>query len=142
MAMLKRVNQAYSLRLQKLTKQITVASLTAAATSQAIAFGSDLPADAQIHSAKIDITTPFSGGGAANATADVGENGGDTDGYIDGANVFTGAASPASAPRGVLVPGQAASVTPVVTIASNVNVNTLTAGDILVTVYYFRTGQA
>ena len=141
MGNLQRTNKSYALRVQKLTKNVTVADLTAAATSQKIAFDEALPADAFVFGAEIDVTTPLSGGGAASATADLGENVGDADGYIDGANVFTGASTPVSHPRGVQIPSQGASVTPAITVAANVNVNLLTAGDITATVYYFRKTQ-
>jgi hypothetical protein len=143
MGIYRRLNQAWNTRLQVVYKNITVADLTAAALAQTIAFDDTMPSDAMVIGAQVVTETALSGGGAGNATVDVGEDAGtgDIDAYIDGANVFTGAPTPISTPRGVGVPGQGASVTPSLTVRSNVNVNTLTAGDITALVYYISTTQ-
>jgi len=116
-------------------KQITHADLTAAATSEAVDFDSALPAGAVILGREITVTTPFSGGGASAATVDVG--GTDTDAIVDGEDVFTGATTPKAGTSGINPNGFLGGQTLKATVTSDVNVGTLTAGDITVKVAYF-----
>lgn len=129
-----------------ISKTVTTTELTASATSQEINFDSAVPANAMILSRGIHVTTVFSGGGASNCTADFGD-GVDDDGYYDGEDIFTGAATghiPVPTVPGALLADQACDVedaarTPSVTVASDVNVDTLTAGSVTAYVLYLET---
>lgn len=117
-----------------MSKQVTVAALTAAATTQAINFDAALPAGAVIVGHEITIDTAFSGGGSSSATFDVG--GTDADAIVDGADVFTGAATPKAGTAGINPTGFLGGQTLKITVESDVNVNLLTAGDATVKVAY------
>ena len=124
-------------------QSITTADLTAGATSQAIPFGSAIPAKAIVTGAWFDLDTVFSGGGAAVATIDVGD-GVDADGYVDNEDIFTGATTgqrttPTTSPA--LLLGNGVDVadgarTPEVLITSDVNVDTLVAGELTAFIMY------
>jgi hypothetical protein len=88
-----RVNRAFDAHAYVTSKTIGHADLTAAATSQAIALAAAarlLPAGAQILGVDIDLSVPFSGGGASAVSVDIGTTG-DTDAIVDGANLFAAA---------------------------------------------------
>ena len=75
-----------------ISKAIGHADLTAAATSEAIAFDDDIPAKALVIGSWFDLETDFSGGSVSALVVDVGD-GTDPDGYVDNEDVFTGAAN-------------------------------------------------
>lgn len=112
--------------------------LDAAATSQVLNLGGILPANARLIGRDITIATPFSGGGAGAVTLDVG--GTDPDSIIDGADLFTGATTPTAGTAGVLGgAGHAASLGGqqlTATIAADVNVALLTAGDAVIRLFF------
>ena len=126
-----------------LALQITTTELTASANSQSINFATAIPAKAIVHGAWFDLDTVFSGGGAASCVIDVGD-GTDADGYVDNEDVFTGAttgqrSTPTTAPalldsNGVDIDDGAR--TPAVLITADVNVDTLTAGDVTAYILY------
>ena len=125
-----------------ISQQVAFADLTAAATTESIAFSSKIPAKAVVLGSWFDVGDLFSGGGASSAVIDVGD-GVDPDGYVDGENIFTGAAtgqrSKLAAPAALLsgtVDVADAERTPTVAITSDVNVDTLTAGDVTAYILY------
>jgi hypothetical protein len=131
MPSLDRINKAYKGRIREATKQITHADLTAAATTQTIDFDAALPADAFVIGVYAEVTTAMSGGAVSACTADLGVKSGDTDGFMDAVDIFTGAAEKASVPRGVAVPGHHGGTTPSIVVDSTgANVSVLTAGDV------------
>jgi hypothetical protein len=119
------------------TKQVTVADLTLGALSQLVDFDAALPAGAWVVGREITITTPFSGGGATAATVDLGGKAVDEDAVVDGADVFTGAATPKAGTSGINPTGMLGGQTPTITVTSDVNVDTLLAGDVTVKLLYF-----
>jgi hypothetical protein len=124
---------------QILSVAVGHADLTAAATSQSVNLGAALPANARIlGTPNIKLETPFSGGGAAAATVDVG-SAGDPDALVDGANVFAAAVDgqASSVPPGIASHKHfAASTQLTATFASDVNVAALTAGACTIEVAY------
>lgn len=122
-------------------KSITIADLTAAATSQAIDFDAASDADDYVVGAYVEVTAVFTGGGASSCTVDLGIKTRDADGFIDGANVFA-ATGTKSDPRGVIIPTHADGGTFQMTIESDVNVNTLTTGALKATVMVLNTKKA
>lgn len=78
-----------AISLRKLSKAVGFADLTAAATTQTIAFDSALPAGALVVAASVDLPTDFSGGSVSAMTVDVGDA--DVDRFINLTNIFTGA---------------------------------------------------
>lgn len=140
MPMTQRVNQgekAWLARAKKLTKQITHADLTDADTQQQIDFDSALPAGALVVGAYAQVTTAMSGGSVSACTADLGIKSGDTDCFLDAVNIFTGAPSKASVPRGVAVPGHHGGGTPTIIVDSTGdNLVNLDAGDVTFVLVY------
>ncbi len=114
------------------------ADLTAAATSQAILLGSALPENALILAIDIAVATAFTGGGAAAASIDIGAQGGDTDGLVDGASIFTAVSGGAATrPLGVRPNAFYTVATQLLaTFISDVNVVDLTAGACTIRVAY------
>jgi hypothetical protein len=120
-------------RVKERKLNITTALLTASATSQVLNVGAALPAKAHLIATQCDLDTPFSGGGAASVTLDVGSSG-DPDAVVDGASLFAaavdGQVSDLAFQLGIaLFKRFAASTQLTCTVASDVNVDTLTAGD-------------
>ena len=131
-----RVNKSFASRVRQVSKRIGHADLTAAATSQVLDFdkwyaNQGPPAGSRVIGAAIELATPFSGGGAASVTVDIGTVA-DDDAVIDGANVFAAAVGgqASTLPRGI-APNLATSA-PKIRVASDVNVVDLTAGDMTV----------
>jgi hypothetical protein len=129
----RRLNKGYGSRVRKMSLQITTAELTAAATSEALDIGV-LPAGAVVLGREIVQTTPFSGGGATAASVDVGYAT-DPDIIEDGADVFATIARQAGT-SGVSPNAALGGETLQATVISDVNVSTLTAGDITVYVWF------
>ena len=130
-----------------LAKQVTHDDLTAAAVSESVEFDSAIPAKALILARWIDLDEVFAGGGATAATIDFGLKTTDADGYFDGEDVFTGASlgyKSVPGTLGALVSGGAAEIyataqTPIITVISDVNVDTLTSGEVWAYVAYVAT---
>lgn len=115
-------------------KVVSVADLTDAATSQSIAFDDTLPAGTVVLGSGFTLRTEFSGGSSTSCTADIGDAG-DPNGWIAAADVFTGAGTGIKNPSGgaylsASCDVQAAARAPAVLITSDVNVDTLTAGEL------------
>lgn len=121
-------------QIQTATLTIGHADLTTAGTSQAFAFADALPADAIIQGAAIDVTEAFVDGGSGVFTADVGTVVGSGDELIDGADIA--AIAVVGLPEGSRPIGFYGAVTPELVIRADVNVNTATAGELTVSVYY------
>lgn len=133
----------YEGRVQDLTKQITIADLTDADAQQAIDFDSALPATAFVIGAYAEVTTALSGGTLSACTADLGIKSGDTDGFLDAVNIFTGAAAKASVPRGAALPGIHVSGTPTIIVDSTGDdLDNITAGDVTFHVLYIDLAYA
>jgi hypothetical protein len=125
-------------RVRRITRAITTANLTTAALSQTINFANAIEAGSRILGHSIALATPFTGGGASACTLDLGDAG-DTDALIDGADIFAAAVDgEASAITLGISPNKsfAAATTLSVTITSDVNVSTLAAGSLTVSVLY------
>lgn len=122
-----------------LTDTFTHADLTAAATSETLNVGAALPANARIYGFNIKLATPFSGGGAAAVSVEVG-SAGDADAIVDGADLFAAAVDgqASSAPAGIAPYKHFALSTQITaTFTSNVNVADLDAGSVTIEIYYF-----
>jgi len=120
----------------KLRLQATV-NVNAAATTQSINFGAALPAKSVILGAHLEVTTLFSGGGSSSAVIRIGDGSTDNKFSAD-VNVFTGqatgvrvAATPIAQPTPYIT-----AITPTAKITSDVNVATLTAGDVSAKILY------
>lgn len=129
-------------------RQITTADLALAALSQTFLFSvpvGDIPARSLIIARGLQLNTEFSGGGSAVVTADLGDAV-DPDGWFDVEDIFTGAGTgPKVIPTttGAFLQDEAADMTaavrvPQVVITSDVNVDTLTAGDLEAWVTYIE----
>ena len=127
-----------------LKKAITTTDLTVAAVVQVITFDAAIPAAALQHGALLRLDTEFSGGGAAVAQFELGDET-DDDGYVETEDIFTGAVAelkPKPTTIGAFLLGNSsfhvdvASRTPQITVTSDVNVNTLTAGGLTAWVFY------
>tara|TARA_S200002703_G_scaffold89755_2_gene77400 strand:- start:248 stop:691 length:444 start_codon:yes stop_codon:yes gene_type:complete len=107
--------------------RITHADLTTASSSQTLTLA--VKAGQQVRAAAYKLHTAFSGGSLSSFVIDVGD-GSDVDGYIDNADVFTGAGSfgPASIGRAGKVYASNDDID--IKFTGNANVNTATAGDI------------
>jgi hypothetical protein len=129
---------AITTRVRIITLNIVVADLTAAAVSQTINFGATIPDDSQILGASVILATPFTGGGAAACTVDLGDAG-DTDAIHDGDDIFAAAVDgEASALTLGIAPNKyfASATTLQAVVTSDVNVDQLTAGDCTIRVAY------
>jgi hypothetical protein len=76
--------------------------LGATDTSEVLNLGTALPANARIVGVNLKLATPFTGGGNAAVTLDIGSSG-DPDALIDGANLFAAAVDGqvSTAPAGI-----------------------------------------
>lgn len=124
----------------KRTVTVGHADLTASAMSEAINIGATLPANARILSTDIRALTPFSGGGAAAVTVDVGTSG-DVDALVDGSNLFAAAVDggPSTMPTGIR-PNKtfvSSGAQLIATFISDVNVADLDAGSVTIDVTYY-----
>jgi hypothetical protein len=136
-AIFKRLNSAYGARRRVLSKQVTYADLTESDNAQTFDFDAALPANHVVEGFFFNVATVFGDGGAGAFDGDLGISGGDTDYWINGADI-DGATGKMNATIGV---GGATSciegaVTPAVTINADVNVDTATAGDLTAYIYY------
>jgi len=129
---------------RKISKTVGFADLTAAATTQVIAFDNVLPAGAIVVAASVDLPTDFAGPSITAMTVDVGDA--DADRFINLTDIFTGA--------GPLVESQAdvgvgldrslagdaiipAAVTPdLLFTATGANVSAATSGAMTANIYY------
>jgi diadenosine tetraphosphatase ApaH/serine/threonine PP2A family protein phosphatase len=108
--------------------RITHEDLTTAGTGQTITLA--VKAGQQVRAVAYKLHTAFSGGSLSSFVIDVGD-GADADGYIDNANVFTGAGSFGPALDGVMTgKTYAADDTIDILFTGSGNVNTADAGDI------------
>jgi hypothetical protein len=123
---------------QKRTVTVGHADLDAAALTQAIDIGEDLPANARILGVAIKLTTAFSGGGAAAVSVDIGSSG-DVDAIVDGANLFAAAVDgqASTRPAGIAPNKHFVAATQLTaTFISDVNVVGLTAGAVTIDVLF------
>lgn len=125
---------AHAVRVQKLTKTIGHADLTAAAAEQTINFDAALPANAFVFGGTAVLNTNFTGGAITAATVEIGGPS-DLDGVCTAMNIFSGAVTGLRL-NGVLPP--MASQTPSVTVRSTGgNVVDFNAGSVEANIYYF-----
>jgi hypothetical protein len=87
--MYNRLNTAYKTRIRKATLAIGHADLTDADSQQAFDFSAALPSDAYVIGRYIAVTEAFSDGESGTATMDVGIKSGNTDAFLDAADVST-----------------------------------------------------
>lgn len=129
----------------KIVKTIAEADLTAAALSEALAIGGVLPSGARLVGWSLGegTLTLFSGGGATAATVKLG-TAGDDDAICTATSIFTGATGfPKTGTAGVLgfrgapLGGEQVKAT----FTSDVNVATLTAGSIIITLFFDFAGS-
>lgn len=107
-------------------------------TSETIDLGTALPANARILGVNIKLTTPFTGGGNAAVTLDVGSSG-DPDALVDGADLFAAAVDglASTVPRGIAPSKHFATSTQLTgTFVADVGLKELTAGAGTVEVLY------
>lgn len=110
------------------SKAIGIADLTASAMSQAIDFDAALPADAVFMGAYGHFTAAFTNGMGSATTFSLGLDTIDPDGFVAVGDA-DGGAGRVGTPLGVMHGGAfIGGATPEVTIASDVNVDTLTGG--------------
>ena len=123
-------------RRQTQTAELSIghADLTAAATSQAFDFAAALPADAVVIGATIAVDTGFTDGGSGVFTVDVGTVSGTADSILDGADIASTAV--VGTPAGSQPTGFYGGATLRATVRAGVNVDTATAGELVVEVYY------
>ncbi len=126
---------AGNIRIHEVT--ITHAELTAAALSEVLDLGAELPTGARIVAAEAELTTLFSGGSVSAITVDVGDEGGDTDAIFDGLNLFTGAGTGFKPTSGVRPTGTYSEKQLIGTFVSvTANVVALTAGEVTFRFFY------
>ena len=122
-------------RLIKISKNLTHASFTAAATSETVALTGTLPAGTMlVGTVEILITTLFSGGSISDCDCDIGYTG-NVDAIADGHPVFTGDATGALSPAtlGVHWTGNVGGLALSFTLlATGDNVVNATAGDVTI----------
>lgn len=121
------------------TAQVQHTDLSAAATSESIALAS-FPTNVVPIAASVVIITEFSGGSSTSVTAEIGDAA-DTNELAAAIDVFTGAGAGQKSSKATAFMGMEAAYAPLCTITSDVNVDQLTAGDILVQIWY-RTDAA
>ena len=107
------------------------ADLTAAALTQTIDLG-QTSAHARVESVRVYLPTAFSGGGATAVSIEVGDAG-DPDRYIASQSVYTGAATVTDYAPFKAAGGGITATTIQVKFTSDVNVQALTAGSVVVT---------
>ncbi len=125
-------------QVQRSTLEIVVADLTTVGTSQTLTFPNAIEAGSRVLGVGIPLATPFTGGGAAACTVDVGDAG-DTDALVDGAVLLAAAVDgEASAITLGIAPHKtfAAATSLQAVVTSDVNVSTLTAGACTLHVFY------
>lgn len=127
---------------QILRQRIQHSDLTAAALSEAIAI-TGFPANSIPIGAVAEVDTAFSGGGAASVTVEVGDAGGTSE-LFSAVSVFTGVSGLVQGNVGPLSGSWKleAAYAPIATFTSNVNVDTLTAGDLYIHIYYITPAAA
>lgn len=125
---------AASLPVQKRTVRIQHSDLTDADGSQTINIGAALPANARVVSREIRLATAFSGGGAGAVTVAIG--GTDADGIVSATSVFTGAPAAQAGTSGINPEGKLGGEQLTATVAADVNVADLTAGDMTIDVLF------
>jgi hypothetical protein len=128
--------------IQILRQRIQHSDLTAAAISEAIAI-TGFPANSIPLGAVAEVDTAFSGGGSASVTVEVGDAGGTSE-LFSGVEVFTGASGFVQGNVGALAGAWKleAAYAPIATFTSDVNVDTLTAGDLYIHIYYVTPSAA
>jgi hypothetical protein len=128
-------------RVWSVSKTVTHADLTAAATSESISFGRDIPAGSMVLAAYFALTTEFSGGAVSACVVDLGDAG-DDDRWIDAENIFTSSGTGvrrlfANDPPGLKGKGidflQSAASPLIKVTTTGANVSVLDAGSITVT---------
>lgn len=117
------------------TLELTHADLTLEAKTQVLAIGAALPAGARVIGRELRLTTPFSGPGASSVTADVGSSA-DADAIVVAANIFTGAPGAQAGTAGINPTGSYGAVALQATITSNVNLDLLSAGALVIDVLF------
>ena len=121
-------------RVRKASLTVGFADLTDSDGAQTIPFAAALPADAVIVAVGLDVTAGFTDGVAGVFTADLGINGGDIDAFLDGADIAS--IDDVSSPQGVRPSGRVGAITPALTVLADVNVDTATAGSVVVEIFY------
>jgi len=118
------------------TQTFTAADFTAVAVTQEINC-TGFPANVQVDFAYLELDTCFSGGGASSATIQIGDAG-DPNGLMTAKSVFTGVPTtlPIFADGAERSPHAEAAFVPSVTLTSDVNVSTVTAGQCIVHIIY------
>lgn len=122
------VSAAASGTIKVASRHIDTDDLSAAATSEAVAFSSALPAGAMVIGAGVVVSAVFDNAGdSADCSIDIGVSGGDGDAFVDGASLDA-VATPVPV-AGASMGGLVGAITPAATVISDVNVNTLTKGE-------------
>lgn len=133
-------NVAYDSRIERLDKTVSYADLPEAAIDYTAAQieMEELPADAQIVGVELNVVEDFDDGAGATNQVDVGTSD-EEDLFLDATADNLGTAGRvAGGVAGDLMPSFAGGVTPLLTFQSSVNLDTLTQGEVVVSVFYFR----
>jgi hypothetical protein len=117
------------------TLQITTTELTDSDGQQTFDFAAALPADAFVIGCWVEVTATVTDGAAGTATCDVGIKDGNTDGFLDAADLTT-ATGNINIPRGALATGMFGGETPTVIVDGSVDLDTMTTGNFTVHVLY------
>ena len=132
MSMLARLSRAYADRVRKAVVRIKASDLTAAAHSQAIAFG-DIPAEAIIIGYRAKVAVAFSDGAAGVFTVSLGDG---TTAALFASALALGAIAKLVPAAGLSILGDAGDAQFTATVAAGVNVKNATAGDVTITLFY------
>jgi hypothetical protein len=142
---LKKLNYAYDQRVKVYEKQVLYTVLTDTDQQQAVDFDAAIPAadtgPILFVGAAVEVTTPLSDGGVGTFTCDVGIKDGDTDAFLDAADLST-AAGDINVPKGAVQSGIIGNITGTIIVDGSVNLNTLTAGDFTVKIFYINAAWA
>jgi hypothetical protein len=115
---------------------VDTSDLTATAVSEAVSLAG-FPAEAFVLAAWVELDTEFSGGGASSVTVQVGDTAAPSE-LMTASNVFTGAGAGQKHASGVnhFAGTYESAYAPEALVTSDVNVDTLTAGSMVVNVLY------
>lgn len=129
------INSLNQLAVMHASRQLTHEDLTDTDQQQSFNFSNPLPQGAFVIGAWVEVTTEVDDGAAGTATCDVGISGGDTDAFLDAADLTT-AAGIINIPKGGQQNGFYGGETITIVVDGSVNLSTMSAGDFTVHVLY------
>lgn len=135
--MLQRLIEAHAPRLKSISKTINFGDIAAAALTGFLDFAAALPSDAIALCADVNTKVAFTDGAGSTMKVDVGIAG-TTTGFLVGNANNAGSIQRVGAARGTLAGTFVGAVTPRVSFTDSTNLSLLTAGQVVVTVYYYN----